>query len=150
MKPDQCIDEYFAHSKVNRETLPDVTPSSGIGKMIAFYRDVRADDCPLEQDGDMLLFQWGMYDWGSGPSFQINITRQFVLDEPDADQAMSQLSLTFHFKPTGSNKAYGKGNRWCHEPSQLIAFMDFIHKQKPFMELVEQNAARVEINWSPT
>ncbi len=149
MKPDQSIDEYFAHSKIAPGTLPAVTPSSGIGKMIAFYRDVRADDCPVEQDGDMLLFQWGTYDWGEGPSFQINITRQFTLNDRDADQAMSQLSLTFHFEPTVSNKVYEKGSRWCPEPSQLIAFIDFIHGQKPFKDLSGQNAARVEIDWSP-
>ena len=32
--------------------------------MTAFSREVRADDCNMDADGDMLLFQWGLSDCG--------------------------------------------------------------------------------------
>jgi hypothetical protein len=37
--------------------------------MLAFYASDRAADC-AGVDGDMLLFQWGIFDWGSGPTVQ--------------------------------------------------------------------------------
>ena len=38
--------------------LAKLTADEGFRLMLEFYNDVRADDCPLEEDGDMLLYQW--------------------------------------------------------------------------------------------
>ena len=46
--------------------------------MIRFFQEVRPDSRIVEGAGDMLLYQWGVHDWGQGPSFQLNITRQFI------------------------------------------------------------------------
>jgi hypothetical protein len=36
------------------------------------------EDCePPEHDGDLLLAQFGTYDWGSGEYFELDLTRQF-------------------------------------------------------------------------
>ena len=45
----------------------------------------------------MLLHQWGTYDWGEGPSFQFDITRQLI-SVAGADDDMWQLSVTLHFR----------------------------------------------------
>lgn len=36
-------------------TLDSLTPAAAVDTMIAFYRDIRATDCQVDQDGDMLL-----------------------------------------------------------------------------------------------
>jgi hypothetical protein len=46
--------------------LDTLEPAEGVELMLAFYRDERAAGCPIDADGDMLLFQWGTYDWGEG------------------------------------------------------------------------------------
>jgi hypothetical protein len=40
-------------------------PSTGVPAMLRFYADVRANGCK-DADRDMLLFQWGTYDWAIG------------------------------------------------------------------------------------
>ncbi|HEY6277636.1 MAG TPA: hypothetical protein VIX86_15025 [Streptosporangiaceae bacterium] len=81
-------------SRLNAEEAVDTA--------IGFFESERADDVEAEM-GDMLLFQWGTYDWhdGNGPSFQFELARQFVVAgfAPDqADDAMWQLHLTLHYR----------------------------------------------------
>ena len=87
---------------------------------LQFYREVRADDCPLDDKGDMLLYQWGVYDWGDGETFNFDITRQFILSDSEGDEGMSQLNFTLHFAPADNLRAL-KGNRWCHSPAEIDA-----------------------------
>jgi hypothetical protein len=83
----------------------------GVALIIAFYRDRRAEDCPPDCDGDMLLYQWGVY--GDG-LFELDLTRQFVFPAAEDDDIW-QLSLSFKFPPSEALKALGSGNKWCHE-----------------------------------
>jgi hypothetical protein len=73
----------------------------------------------------MLLFQWGSYDWNDG-SFSYDITRQFILDGADDDDAIWQLSLTVLFEATDDTAAAGSGNCWCHTPEELSDFRSLI------------------------
>jgi hypothetical protein len=81
----------------------------------------------LDEQGDMLLFQWGTYDWGDGPSFEYNITRQLIVaghDEPD--DAIWQLLLTVRYNPDVQNADIESGNRWCEHPSQVDTLLQFV------------------------
>jgi hypothetical protein len=49
-----------------------------------------------DENGDMLLFQYGSYDWGKGEFFEFNITRQFIKQNEDEPY---QLSMTLFFEP---------------------------------------------------
>ena len=95
--------------------------------MSDFYALYRAIDVDGGEQGDMLLFQWGTYDWGRGPAFEYDITRQFIVEgyeEPDA--AIWQLSLTVRYEPDHRSAALEHGNRWCEHPAKLDAFSRFI------------------------
>ena len=97
--------------------------------MLAWYQSDRADDAlPLAEDGDMLLFQWGTYDWGQGPSLHYNFTRQFILDErEDEDEAIWQVSVVFHFPPRrGDVGDWSSGETWATRPSELESFRNFV------------------------
>jgi hypothetical protein len=69
--------------------------------MLELYSDVRADGCDLEQDGDMLLYQWGTYAWDlerAKPELEVDFARQLCLRVErryeSAEQAVaSQLLL---------------------------------------------------------
>ena len=93
--------------------------------MAGFYKDVRADDVDLESDGDMLLFQWGTYDWGSGPMFEVDVTRQLIRGTGEDDDIW-QLHLTYRFAPSEALRAIGKGDRWCPRPGEIVLFREFI------------------------
>jgi Family of unknown function (DUF6022) len=71
--------ELELRRRVSRDGgVRDLTPETAIEAMVAFYRDVRAEDCDLEADGDMLLAQWGMSKDGHGERFVFEIIRQLI------------------------------------------------------------------------
>jgi hypothetical protein len=118
--------------------------------MLDFYRDVRADGCKLDNDGDMLLFQWGTYKFGGGPSFQFDITRQLYLGESaggGGDSAISQLSFTFHFTPSAQLDAVKEGNKWCRKPDELISFESFITGSDAYRAIATAKSTKVTLEY---
>lgn len=84
-----------------------------------FYEKARAADAlPMDEDGDMLLFQWGPNRYAEGAPFEINLTRQFICADEEDDQEMFHLGLTYAFAPEGPVARFGSGNRWCMRPSE--------------------------------
>ena len=66
-----------------------------INASIELFNNIKVEEVDSDyEDTDMLLFQYGTYDWGSGENFEFNITRQFIF--ADADEPF-QLSLTLFF-----------------------------------------------------
>lgn len=108
----------FIHERGHHVDLLGV--SEGVRLMLEFFEE-RTCSAIAEQDGDMLLFQWGTYDWGSGRHFEIDITRQFIEAALDDDDAISQLHLTFKFQPDADLEVL-KGDEWCSARSSIAAF----------------------------
>ena len=138
MLPDAAKTAFEDHLGGRAITLVGMRPAEGIDAMLSFYRDVRADSCRLESDGDMLLFQWGTYDWGEGEHFSIDITRQFITERGE-DEDVWQLHLTFRFAPEAALRAQGAGNRWCRSPSELEGFAALV-RASPAYEAVTRRS----------
>lgn len=91
MRPNQAKEKLEERIKQAGTPTSDLTLPQGIQLMLDFYRDVRTQGCDLDDDGDMLLFQWGTYDWdGTGPTFQCDITRQFIKAGSEGDDGQTQ------------------------------------------------------------
>jgi hypothetical protein len=125
MKSTEALNEFerFLH-RAGDVQVPR-TPGAGVQRMAAFYKDLRADDVDLESDGDMLLFQWGTYDWGNGPMFEVDVTRQLIRGTGEDDDIW-QLHLAYRFPPAESLRALGKGDRWCARPGDIPSFERFM------------------------
>src|SRR3954467_3458142 len=78
MTPENAKKEFEKRIKQSGTAMNSLLPAQAIPLMIEFYKDVRAANCELDEDGDMLLCQWGSHDWGQGRSFEFDITRQFI------------------------------------------------------------------------
>jgi hypothetical protein len=111
--------------------LDAIRPPDMIKLMAVFYRDERASDCDFSDDGDMLLFEWGVYSWG-GEAFRVKIIRQFIPRGGDDDDVF-QLALAVHYPPDEEARsaattaiASRKSNRWCSSPDELSEFLDFV------------------------
>jgi hypothetical protein len=132
--------------------LDGLSAASAVHSMLDFYRSVRADDVDLSESGDMLLFQWGTWDWGDGPTFQYDITRQFItaIDDPDdADSSFWQLSLTLHFEPSDVFAAVGSGDRWCNLPGEVEDFARFIADSAASTVAQQSTPSRVVLEFGP-
>ncbi len=158
MRPDESADRLRDFARANGVDLKKCTPQAGIAQMLAFYREVAVEGCS-DEDGDMLLFQWGTYDWGKGKAFELDITRQFIDmhpdygdddedDDGDDDEQgqFSQLSLTFHFAPSPELDALDMGNRWCESQADLADFEAYVAGTAPMLSLGDKRAKRVVVD----
>jgi hypothetical protein len=96
----------------------DLTLADGCEAVFDFYRDLRPRGRVFKQrkDADMLLFQWGTYDWGTGEHFSFNLTRQLIGEGP-VDDAMRQLGLTFEFQPDNELRAFAQWQQMVRLPA---------------------------------
>jgi hypothetical protein len=71
------------------------------------------DADPREEDGDGVLAQYGVYDWGEGERYELDLTRQFSFSDEDGEYShMAQLSCTFRFAPTPELQALTAASLW--------------------------------------
>lgn len=133
--------------------LDSLRASDVIKLMTDFYRDQRASDCEISEDGDMLLFEWGVYRWG-GESFRVGVTRQFI-PRGGNDDAIYQLILEAHYEPddeVGAAQIAAKvsrtSNKWCGSPEDLNGFLDFIAVSPAMTLAAERNPFKVTLDYN--
>jgi hypothetical protein len=129
MTPEDSEKELERRIKQSGTATSELRPAQAIRLMLDFYKDIRAEKCELDEGGDMLLFQWGTYDFGEGSFFLCDITRQFIVshtEDEDDDASISQLSLTFSLTLSPHLDAITNGKRWCNKPDELESFEAFI------------------------
>ncbi len=77
-------------------TGDNITPETALTSIIDFYKNYKTDADSESADDDMLLFQYGIYDWdGSGEKFEFNLTRK-IADRDDEE--FYQVKLTLYYK----------------------------------------------------
>lgn len=149
MKPKDSKQELTKFVKKSGVKLSALTPAEGIQLMLDFYQKVRAKGCPFDVDGDMLLYQWGIYDdFDGGQSLHFGITRQFIQPGRGGDDAMSQLSLTFFFRPASKYRTLKDGNKWCSSLEELEKFHRFIQRTPAYRKVADLEATDVKIQYS--
>jgi hypothetical protein len=126
MKPETAATEFVEFMARRALIRDDLTAEHGVPAMLAYYQEERAEGCSFEHDADMLLYEWGTYDWGQGQFFQLGITRQLLLNDGGEDEDFWQLRLTFKFSPTDLLRDLRSGQRWCSNPGELAEFESFI------------------------
>jgi hypothetical protein len=148
MKPRAAKTRLLKRLEAAGLSLDTLTPSAGVEAMLTYYAEERAEGCPFEDDGDMLLFQWGTYDWGKGPGFKVDITRQLIRTDTK-EKEIWQLRLVLGFDPAVGIAA-GERNRWCRSLDELAAFRKFIAKSAALKAVAQQSPASVELLYGPT
>jgi hypothetical protein len=146
MEPKDAINAFRNYLSDAKLELEKMTPAQGIDSMIAFYREERVEGCSIEEDDDMLLFQWGTYDWGNGEFFNFDITRQLIFDG-SADENIWQLSLTFKFSPTDTLRKLKSGNKWCSSPKNILQFDQYIRNSTAFKNVASDILSIVELDF---
>lgn len=123
--------------------LGSLDASQAVDLMLRFYTDTRAQGIEIDADGDMLLHEWGVVDWGDGPSFEFSLVRQFISDV----DGMSQLHLELHFAPSEISAALDEGSLWCGSPGDIQAFREDIQSGDAFQVLANAEPDRIEVYW---
>ena len=144
MTPGESRSVLEAFTAANGVALESATPREGIGQMLLFFESSEAEGCG-GKDGDMLLYQWGTYDWGAGSHFELNITRQVIETDLQDDDAISQLSLTFRFAPSLSLDGLGAGNIWFEGAQAATLVREKMHDHPAFLAVADAQAKSVEL-----
>jgi hypothetical protein len=127
----------------------DLNLADGCEAFFDFYRDLRPQGrvFELQEDADMLLFQCGTYDWGTGEHFSFNLTRQLIVSEDAEDEDIWQLSFTFKFEPDSELRALGRGDKWCRSLSQLLEFREWVYRSAAFTACNEHSIRQIVIDY---
>ncbi len=126
--------EFLRNVTASGRSLKTLSLHDGVDLMLDFYQKEHVVGCAIDQDGDMLLYQWGTYNWGKGEVFEFNITRQLIVEE-DEDENIWQLSLIFEFKLAEALQHIGQGNHWYHDLDQVETFRRAITESVAFLQL---------------
>ena len=147
MKPKQAKKQFQQRLDQDKRILRQLTPAVGIAAMLDFYREERASDC-AEDEGDMLLYQWGAQGPDGEQWFRLEIVRQFMQDNDD--ETVSQLGLSFRFPLSPQLLAAASGNVWCSAPSDLAEFKAAIENHAAFREQAQATPQKVLLDYEKT
>lgn len=135
--PLELEQEFRAFASLSGVQLETCTAREGLTAMLRFYESQRVDGCAVEDDGDMLLFQWGTYDFGEGLNFRLDLTRQVILPDQEDDDAIWQLNFAYLFAPMPALDQLGSGDRWCASPAELPEFERFVQEHAAFRAVAD-------------
>ena len=141
----RTLDHAFATYVVNVGVDLEGSLDAGLRALIDFYSNVRAGGCDPVADQDMLLFQWGTYDWGQGKHFEIDLVRQVIVPDEEDDEAIWQLHLTYRYPASAELALLGSGDRWCSSPDETASFAGFVLNAPPVVHAKTIDSARPAI-----
>lgn len=95
------------------------------GQVLEMYRDYRLDGTENSPDGDLLVFQWGIYGWGENEAFEVDLTRQTMIPRPGDEPALARLRCTLRYNPEHYDHL-DEGNASCASPTLLDDFEAFV------------------------
>jgi hypothetical protein len=145
MKPELSETSFRALLRNRNLSEKRMTGADALSVMIAFYRDQRAKGCDATPQGDMLLFQWGIYGFGRPKTFQFDITRQFIVGTGEDDEIF-QLRFTLHY-PALEVGTMRSGNRWCETPLQTSDFEEFVRKSEAYRYAGTRLSEEIELSY---
>jgi hypothetical protein len=145
MKPVESVAAYEEVVESAGGSLPEISTRMGFECMLSFYATVEAEGC-VHQSGDMLLFEWGTYNWGEGECFELSISRQFMELGEEGEPQISQLRLVFKYPANSSLTALAEGNRWCGSRPEIVEFQNFLQTHPPYLSLANTDAPSVRLS----
>lgn len=117
---------------------------------IAFYESVRATDALPANNasfGDALLFQWGTrlaLAGHHGECYYFDLTRQFISQVGEDDDAMFQLVCELQYELTEDLRAVEAGDRWWSSVEALPGFRVFLLNHPALAAVVGRRAMNVD------
>lgn len=154
MQAKHVLDRFNLWLEQSDKVLEYLAIEDALNLMLGFYREIRIDDCDLANDGDMLLFQWGVEQNGLNAHFSYNLTRHLVVEKTyvDADgewidDSVKQLSLTFRYISNLKLASLGEGNQWCLHPEELGEFEQFLRTHPATLAVNHLHARSIDLSF---
>lgn len=148
MKPRSAKTHFLKRLAATNLSLDTLTPKAGIEAMLAYYVEERADGCDIDEDGDMLLFQWIASESKGESGIGIEIIRQLMATD-DEDDEPRQLRLCFEFEQVPITDV-GAGSQWCETPEGVKGFQAFIDRSVVYKAVSRKTPKSIELHFDRT
>jgi hypothetical protein len=148
MNPDDITKLFAAFLLRKGIVLEQVTPPQAIDLMVEFHSSVQCDWAARHPHSDMLLFQYGVYDWGHGENFELNVTRQLMhvyAEDVGETVVYFQLELTLFYKPD-TYREIPDFNRWSMDCQSIAEFVNEMKKTDGYLRACCDVPRKVEMN----
>ncbi|WP_369421582.1 hypothetical protein [Leptothrix ochracea] len=149
MTPSSSAATYKDWLESRRIYLAAMSTPQLVTETLSFFQTIRCAGLAPGAESDMLLYQWGVYNWGHGEHFELDITRQFIAEGRVGDDALSQLRVTAYFQPTEDLRRIKAGNRWCEGVDQVEQLRRFVQASEAYKAVSQVAPQRVVAEWSP-
>ncbi|MCL2695811.1 MAG: hypothetical protein FWE69_05750 [Clostridiales bacterium] len=137
----QGLENEYHKSFGEREIL---SADELIAFAVTLFNEIKTEGFSDESSNeDMLLFQYGVYDWGdeNGKHFSFDITRQIF--DPEEDEPY-QLKCTLIFEPTAFMKIESY-NDWSDLYDCVEGFVDHIKSTAGYEAASKMKAKKAEL-----
>ncbi len=135
------FDHFAAVNGVDPEKDPHATV---FDLMLHYYAEVRVNGCDPGDDEDMLLLDWGSYDWGEGRAYEVDLSRQVVIPGR-TDEAVFHLHIVYRFPNTGDLAKVPVGNDWWGTPASVDEFAEALKGNPALVLAADAEPLSVEI-----
>lgn len=131
--------EEFA--QVHDVDLAQAPHASVFALMLRFYAEVRVAGCDPADDEDMLLLDWGSYDWGEGRAFEIDLSREVTLP----DNQIWQLHILYRFPNVAGLSHIPVGNDWWGSPDNIQELEEGVNSNVAVVAVADKRPVSVDI-----
>ncbi len=157
--PDNCEQAFRGHLANAGLELAELTLGAGLETFVAFYQSHPTDTEELDLQADLLVLQWGQYDRScTSETFQVNLTRQIVINDSCDDDEIYRLSLTFHYAPDttappdANTKTNGTRSVWFKgeqggEQEDLQCWSDGLRETATYQRFAKTTPLKVTLLW---
>jgi hypothetical protein len=135
--------QYFTKAQIDPTAF---SVREMVDAVIGFYQSQRASGLSSNPESDMLLFQWGTYDWGDGEHFEVEMVRQFAKRQLLGDPVLSQLHATAYFEPSGFSEL-SASDFWCHSVEEAGDFRAEVLASAAYEKTADSRPRKSEIRW---
>ena len=146
IEPKEAITAFEKQLKNSIIDFHNISVELLIDQQLTFYKKIRAKNVSYENDGDMILFQWGTYDWGEGKYFQFDIARQFIETDKNGDDAISQFHTILFYDPNSIGEEI-QGNKWFNNYKNTDEIKIFILQSDIYERIKSLKPIKREISW---
>lgn len=127
--------------------LEELTASSALDAMVSFYRERRFSDVSLDDDGDMLVCEWGFS--ADEDELVVAFVRQLRTTGDDGELKQLRLSLVFELTDETAETKPGH-TEWCFHPDDADDLRAAVREEPWFAELEETVASDASLDSDDT
>lgn len=147
MHPSDSVSTFQDSLATAGMTVDELTPAAALAQMAVFYLDVRAEKCIMDEEGDVLVFQWGVNEQEPEPTFQLEFSRHFIEPGDEDEDGMSQMSLILHYAITPALEELEPGVYECSSPTDLMEFEKTILASPAYQAITGLKPQETTLDW---